>query len=246
VRLFDTAAGAGVSAASPFGSCTRTPAASAALDPDGFYFIPNLASGYQYFVQVCNAGTAALGGPIDHKLADKEFEESDFTDATAPRPTALAIPHQDGKPSNGDTVKVTFSESLIETSMCSTWSIDSTQDATLTGVTVRIKDGGSGNDALVVQGLTGGACGGSAHLGSIDLGSPGYVTANADFTSSKVQWSHTGTLTITLGGTPASAPAAVTASANAVYTPDPAMIDLSGNPAAGSATQTAGGSASHF
>jgi len=92
-----------------------------------------------------------------------------------------------------------------------------------------------------------GLCGtGTAHFGTIDLGSANYVTANADFTNSKIQWNHNGTLTITLGGNPSPAPLAVTAIITATYTPDSAMTDLGGNTATGTAPHTAGGSTSHF
>jgi hypothetical protein len=59
--------------------------ATAITDADGFYFIETtttsalLPSGVQYFTVVCNPTNAAVAGRmIDHKLANKEFDEEDF------------------------------------------------------------------------------------------------------------------------------------------------------------------------
>jgi hypothetical protein len=68
-----------------------------------------------------------------------------------------------------------------------------------------------------------GACGSGFNFGSIDLGSPDYVLADADFTTSKIQWkANEAMLTITLGGSPATL--VVTTVANAVYTPAVQMV----------------------
>src|SRR5207302_1558806 len=91
-----------------------------------------LPSGVQYYVLVCDpADNAVAGRLLASKLGDKVFDEEDFNDTSAPKPTALAIPHGDGKPSANDTVTVTFSQPLAEASMCSTWGADNTKDQTL-------------------------------------------------------------------------------------------------------------------
>ncbi len=95
-----------------------------------------------------------------------------------PRPMALAIKHQNGKPDNNDTVQVDWTEPLAEVTMCSTWGWDNTKDQTLNGVTLRIAGRrASGNDQLVVLNNAS-LCGGVFHFGTVDLGSPNYVTAN--------------------------------------------------------------------
>lgn len=261
VRIFQTASAAGISTAAPYGSCNATPYGSNGVDSDGFYFISkqgsnqddttasNIASGYQYVVQLCDGSTPVAARTLKNKLGNQEFDEEDFNDAVNPWPASLTINHQDNTPSSGDSIKVVFSEPLSEASMCSTWGLDNTKDQTLqpssgTPVTVRIEDGGAGNDRLRVQSVSG-ACGGAFHFGTIDLGSAGYVAANVDFTSSKIQWNHNGLLTITLGGTPAGI-SAVASGATATYTPDSAMTDPTGNTVMGTVSDTPSPGNDHF
>jgi hypothetical protein len=271
-RLFNSAADAGVTNTAPFGSCsTGTPVAAGRADDQGFYFIwkaegsytgaqddglkeastteaTDLPSGVQYYVQVCDGTNVIVGRLLAGKLGDKVFDEEDFTDITPPRPTSLVIAHHDGKPSNNDTVVITFPEPLMESSMCTPWGTDVTKDQTLSGMTVTIENntGDTGNDRLVLDTASvGTACGGSSHFGSIDLGNAGYVTANADFATSKIQWNHNGTLTVTLGGS--ATVSAVTTGLTAKYTPDASMMDLGGNYATGSASdKTTGSKDSNF
>ena len=98
---------------------------------------------------------------------------------------------------------------------------------------------------MVVSSVGGGACGGVFHFGSVDLGSSAYVTSDQTFATSKIQWKHDGTLTVTLGGSASTS--SVTVPATATYTPDPALTDLAGNGITGSASHgPVGGSSSHF
>jgi hypothetical protein len=159
----------------------------------------------------------------------------------------LAIKHQNGKPDNNDTVEDDWTEPLAEVTMCSTWGWDNTKDQTLNGVTLRIEDGtGPGGDDQLVYVNSASFCGGTAHFGKVDLGSPNYVTANTDFTNSKMQWNHNGALTFTLGGGP-NTTLAVTTPLTAIYTPDPLMMDTSGNGATGTASDpSTGGNQSNF
>jgi hypothetical protein len=115
--------------------------------------------------------------------------------------------------------------------MCSTWGVDNTKDQNIQPITVRIANNaapGSGNDLLQIQPVSG-ACGGTIHFGTNDLGSPSYVTADADFTNSKIQYNHNGTVTITLGGSPTPAPAAVTSLVTATYLPNASLVDPNGD-----------------
>jgi hypothetical protein len=71
--------------------CSTTSVASTTTMSDGFYFIwksgstqldtdPNLASGVKYYAAVCSTPTGPFLAAryIDHKLANKEFDEEDF------------------------------------------------------------------------------------------------------------------------------------------------------------------------
>ena len=74
-----------------------------------------MQSGVQYYVQVCNSSTPVVGTLVDHKLSDKEFVEWDMNaNPATPRPMGLTIKHQDGKPSNNDTIQVDWTEALAE------------------------------------------------------------------------------------------------------------------------------------
>ena len=134
--------------------------------------------------------------------------------------------------------------------MCSTWGADNTKDQNLqpasNPVTIAINNKAalSGNDQLVVTGVSG-ACGGTFNFGKIDLGSPSYVAGNITFTNSKITWNHNGTLTLTLG-TPSGTTSAVNGNSTATYAPSGSMTDPYGNIAFGSAANTAGGSSSNF
>ncbi len=257
VRLFNTPAAAGISPSAPYGSCALTPAASNIVDGDGFYFIsktganqddpgaPALPSGVQYVVQLCNGATPVAARTLRNRLGDKEFDEEDFNDAVNPWPASLTINHQNNAPSSGDTVRVMFSEQLSEASMCSTWGLDNNRDQNLSGVTVRIVNGSfPTNDSLIVSSVSG-ACGGTFHFGSIDLGSPNYVTTDVNFATSSIQWNHNGQLTVTLGGAP-SGITPVASSVTAIYTPDQLMTDPAGNTPMGTASDTPDSEHYHF
>ena len=257
VRLFNTPAAAGISPSAPYGSCAVTPAASNIVDGDGFYFIsktganqddpgaPALPSGVQYVVQLCNGATPVAARTLRNRLGDKEFDEEDFNDAVNPWPASLTINHQNNAPSSGDTVRVMFSEQLSEASMCSTWGLDNNRDQNLSGVTVRIVNGSfPTNDSLIVSSVSG-ACAGTFHFGSIDLGSPNYVTTDVNFTTSSIQWNHNGQLTVTLGGAP-SGITPVASSVTAIYTPDQLMTDPAGNTPMGTASDTPDSEHYHF
>jgi hypothetical protein len=70
--------------------CSGSGVASTTTQTDGFYFIyktgsnqtdanpSNLPSGIRYYTGVCNGTTLTYARYIDHKLANKEFDEEDF------------------------------------------------------------------------------------------------------------------------------------------------------------------------
>ncbi|MGH2819837.1 MAG: hypothetical protein ACRDJ5_04195, partial [Actinomycetota bacterium] len=170
-----------------------------------------------------------------------------------PRPTpqslALINGGQASRIGTGDRIEVTYSERLDVASMCSTWSGDLADQsiASDNAVTVTIADDAapSGNDLLSVT--TGsGACGGQFRFGQVDLGSTAYVGGNTSFAGagasrSLVDWDATAfKLTVTLGARATGTnPARVTAAATAIYTPDPAIMNVSGRTITGTTQVTA-------
>jgi hypothetical protein len=262
VRLFNSPSDALAGPSAPFGSCAASPVAYTTADNGGFYFIQstgwndpngsppqNLPGNVQYYVQVCDpGGNPIVGSLIDHKLSNGEFEEWDLNaNPATPRPMTLAIKHQDSKPDANDTVEVDWTEPLAEVTMCSTWGWDNTKDQSVTNVTIKIANnaGSTGNDVLQVVNNSS-LCGGTFHFGTVDLGSPNYVTSDQSVTGSKVTWNHNGTLMFTLGSGTVST-FAVTNPVTAVYTPDTAMTDTSGNAPQGTASDPSpGGNMSNF
>jgi hypothetical protein len=120
--------------------------------------------------------------------------------------------------------------------ICGTWSTDANNQS-LSGngdVIVTVVNGGAANDSLTV---TSGTC--TLHVGTINLGSTAYVTANQGFSGngsnkSTVTWTASSrTLTITLGAGTASSPIA---SSTATYTPDAAITSSAGVAISGTAS----------
>jgi hypothetical protein len=139
-----------------------------------------------------------------------------------------------GKAESGDTLTYTASEQLDPATILAGW------DGTATTVTVRVNKGATGaHDTVTMYNSTNKT---QLALGSIDLGSLGYVSANARFTGSTMVQSGA-TITITLG-TASSTTAFTTAAATAwlVWTPSTSAKDLAGN-AMSTATATQSGAA---
>lgn len=173
---------------------------------------------------------------------------------TPPTPTTLMLrnnggPGGTGRPAQGDTLEVTYSQLLDVASVCSTWSGDSTnQSATgdnVVAVTLTNNAAASGNDMLTVA-TSAAACGGQFHLGSVDLGSPNFVTGTTTFSGAGGQQSAisydatTFQLVVTLGSRASGGnPARINASLTATYTPDPLITNPSGTPITGTASRTA-------
>jgi len=127
-----------------------------------------------------------------------------------------------GKAGTGDTISFKFTELNIDPFLLlAGW--DGTAS---TSVTVRLtnKGGASQNDGLTVLGT---------NLGSVDMGDSGYVTADADFTTSSMTVSTAAgvaTVTITLGTTTGSSSLGqVTGTPTATWTPSSSATDKAGN-----------------
>ena len=171
-----------------------------------------------------------------------------LVDTTPPRPTALSTTNGGataGLAEQGDSISVTFSESLRASSLCGAWANDGTTKSLTAGVTVTITgDGGASSpDVLTVAAP---ACGSSGfRFGSVNLGDKDFVkggtagTFGATGTSSTITWTPaTATLTIVLGTSNGANFGTVTASTTAVYTPDPAITDAGGLGVTGTVSRT--------
>lgn len=162
-------------------------------------------------------------------------------DGTAPSASNVQTTNKSGgtagRPEQGDTVVLTFSEPPEPNSVLSGWSGSSTS------VTVRIDDNaaGSGNDRLQVYNAANSS---QLPLGSVDLGRTDYVSTSRTFgasgTASTMVLSSS-TLTLTLG---TQSGAGTTASGNGsmVWSPSATATDRAGN-AMGTSSLTETGSA---
>ena len=152
-----------------------------------------------------------------------------------PRVTALALTNGTGTAGRidaGDQVVITFTDPIAVASACSTWSGDGS-DQSLTAdsdVTVTATNGGAGNDTVSVSA---GSC--TLNVGSLNLGSTAYTTANVTFggvgaAKSTVAWNvGARQLTITLGS-PSGAGVATVASSTPVFTPAAGLTTSSTTP----------------
>ncbi|MDQ3756322.1 MAG: hypothetical protein M3394_00505 [Actinomycetota bacterium] len=179
-------------------------------------------------------------------------------DKTAPGVSSVALVNkaggQAGRPEQGDSIVVAFSEAPDLGTLCSGWMGSTIGTGTDNDVTVTVTDGGSSPDTV---GLSVGSCSGGFNFGSISLaasGATGYVTSGngsgfirfrdqVNGTPSTVSWDAASKkLTITLGTLASGGGGTVGtvgASNQATYTPSSAIKDPAGNAIAGPATATA-------
>jgi hypothetical protein len=152
-------------------------------------------------------------------------------DRISPEPTAMTLFDADGTVTVGsDEVRITFSEALSVSSICSAWSGTGDQSLGGSGVVVTITDS-LVNDVLTV---TAGAC--TLHIGSVATAGD-YVLSTSTFsgstagTESRVTWTAaTRVLTIHIGSQTSGLLNLVPQlAATATYTPDAAITDLAGN-----------------
>jgi hypothetical protein len=139
-----------------------------------------------------------------------------------------------GKIEKGDSLTVGFSAPIAVSSLCSAWSGNGS-DHELSGnneVTVTVADGpGATDDSLTVSSSK---C--TFHLGTIDLGSSGYVSGgnvafagNGSSRSTVEYTANSDTLEVTLGGSSGAGTTKQVSSSVATLTPDPALTDPFGN-----------------
>ena len=139
-----------------------------------------------------------------------------------------------GQIQNKDTATWTWPVAIDQTTLCSGWSnAQITHTMTMTW-TVSNNAGSTGNDVLVA-GATGATCSSGMHIGTIDLGSPNYVSgANGTITGATtaivvVGGTTTLQMTVPSSGVTGGTVGTVASGTAAVWTPDAAVTDLSGN-----------------
>jgi hypothetical protein len=139
-----------------------------------------------------------------------------------------------GKAETGDTITFTFSEVVDAESVLAGWSGGATT------VTLRLVNGGGGNDSVQIWN---GANTAQLPLGTVNLGSTAHVTANVSFTGSTMTQSGAA-ITITLG-TPSGA---TTRAGNARmnWTPSATATDRAANACSTTALNEAGGNDRDF
>jgi hypothetical protein len=140
-----------------------------------------------------------------------------------------------GKPEAGDLVSVTYGSQLNVSTICSTWSGNSSNQ-TLSTATVTIVNNGSssGKDDLRI---TASAC--TLQFGTISLGTTTFVSSTATFSNSTIAWTAaTNKITITLG-TASGSTSTRSSTYTATYTPNTNLRNSSGASLTGTATYTA-------
>ena len=207
----------------------------------GSFSICGTSYGYRTAALTANATLSA--GTYSYSLTSSDAAGNNGTDTgftvvvdnTAPTASDIQTSNVGGgtlgKPEAGDTVTFTFSETMDANSLVSAWCGASST------VTVRIADGGIGNDTHTVRNSANTA---QLPLGSVNLSRTDYVLATRDFTSSTMVMSGS-TIVITLGtASGATTTAAVTGAM--VWTPSSSALDAAGN-AMSTTTRTETGTA---
>lgn len=135
-----------------------------------------------------------------------------------------------GKMEKNDTITFIWSRVINQPTLCSGWSnAQSTHTVNMTW-TIQNNAGTTGNDVLV-PGSTA-TCTAGLAVGSVDLGSPNYVTSNGSASSNPTTvtvGTTTTTLTMKLAANPSGAPGTVTNGSAGTWTPSSAVQDMSGN-----------------
>ena len=134
----------------------------------------------------------------------------------------------------GDTLTVIYSEQMLASTLCTGTATSVGTRSFSATVTITSNGAPSGNDQLGIASVGTLTCPGDGilHFGTVDLGSPAYVTSGtASFILSTVALTQTATsatISITLGVALGSASVRITAGTSAIYTPDPALTDTAG------------------
>lgn len=200
---------------------------------------------------------ATAGGIRDAAGNRSSFATTAVTDKAGPVPTVLAIVNNSsgdsngGLPGQGDFVRVTWSEKLAVSTVCSSWSGNSSPQSVTADnvVTVTLKDlasAPSSSDQLTVA-TSAAACGGALRFGTVVLSSKDYVAGTVTFggaggNASVISWTPASAQLVVTLGTPSTTTSLGdenSSNITATFTPASALQDVAGNAAAGSATATA-------
>lgn len=186
---------------------------------------------YNYRSAALTAGSTVTAGSKAYSLRSTDAAanartQTGFTvtvDNTAPAGSDIQTANggtKVGRPETNDRLTYTFTKALDPDSVLAGWSGAST------AVTVRIADGGAGNDTVTIWNA-----GNSAQLplGTVDLGRTDYVTATATFTSSTMTASGA-TITVTLGTLSGGTVGTAAKAGTMTWTPSAAATDAAGNP----------------
>jgi hypothetical protein len=139
-----------------------------------------------------------------------------------------------GTAETGDTITFTYSETMDPESILSNWT------GAATTVTLRLIDGGAGNDSVQIWNAANTA---QLPIGSVDLGATGHVTASVTFTSSTMTQSGAD-ITITLG-TPSGATTRA-AAGRMSWTPSVTATDRAANGCSTTPVNESGGNDRNF
>jgi Flp pilus assembly protein TadG len=184
-----------------------------------------------------NVGTIA--NALGTKLTGTSTGAVYTFDRLAPTITSLALTNTSGgtagRIDQNDTITITFSEQVLASAICSTWTNGSTATQTTNGVTVTASRD-SKDTTITVTGAPN--CTSGYQFGTLVLNSAKFLAKNKDtvhFTGSTMSYDGTAkALTIALG-TPAPTPGSALATEGAtnvvaIFTPDSAIKDSAGNP----------------
>jgi len=137
-----------------------------------------------------------------------------------------------------DSIQITYSQPLLVSSVCP-GAPDDNQPVSAPGyVQITNNNGTSGHDRLVIDTAL---CAGGLNMGSISLGSAGFVTGTTQFDATITYTPATRRVTVVLGArTSGAAPVRVNSAVTATYTPDPVMMATNGRLISGTVSSSNG------
>lgn len=229
---------AGVASVTADSSSLTTGATALALSSSGGpWTYGGVSYNYRSALQTANATLTAGATTYSVTAADAATPTANTTtssglavtvDNTKPSVSSYTATNKTGgtagKPEAGDTLTLAYNEPIDPASISSAFTGASMN------VTVRITDGGPGNDILTVYDTTNTT---QLPIGSISLGTKNFVTATSYFGPSTAATKSTmvqsgNNLTITLG-TQTAGTASTSAGANGTWTPVATPYDRAGN-----------------
>lgn len=210
-------AGSSVTVIASDAGAVHTESQTVSADPEGLWALSsfNLTGLSDPTISYSAVATDAAGN------ASAPATATSTKDAAAPRVTTVVLSNGrvQFKPDAGDKVALTFSEPLLSSTICGTWTNPSSSQ-TVNG-TVTITDGN-----LLTFGTTDAACP-SVKFGSVAFN--GSYGDNLTFNSSLTWNPGTLQLTVTLGSLISGTPASKSGNVMPTYTPAAGLTDIVGN-----------------